>query len=153
MLSEMYDSDKIPEEFRDLAKSTISLELEYDYDGTDELNIDDQIVDQNLLQAIVNEELAKLNQDEIDALVVATQEKYPYWTPENDLDAILGLQTGLDETIASFDSDGTFWSSLKTRFKSLDYVWLLLGLVSAFVIAKLLGEKEATDEDLNPAHA
>ena len=148
-LSEMYDAGDIPEEYRDLAKSIINLELSYEYDETDETEVD--YADENKLQAIVNEELLKLSRDEIDELVVATRKKFPYWSPENDLDTIVGLTSGLDETIASFESDGTFWSSLQTRFKTLDYVWLALGTISAFVIANLLGRKDTTDEELNSA--
>ena len=155
MMSKMYDADTIPAEYRDHAKSTISLELSYDYDETmleeSDLESDGYLTDENALQAVVNKELLKLNQDEIDAIVEVAREKYPYWTPEDDIEAIVGLASGIDETIAGFESDGTFWSSLKTRFKSLDYVWLLLGMISAFVIAKLLGQSNTTDEEMNSA--
>lgn len=150
MLSKMYDADEIPAAHRELAKSTISLELDYDFDDTNlnEFEVEElgEVDPEIALQTIVNKELLKLERDEIDALIVATQEKHPYWIPENDLGAVFGFSGGLDGIIASFESDGTFLSSLKTRFRPLDYLWLALGAISAFVITKLLGREGESEE-------
>lgn len=159
MLSKMYDADKIPAEHRELAKSTIRLELDYDFDETNpgdfEVEVEVEEVAQEIeLQAIVNAELLKLEQDEIDAVVGAAQEKHPYWIREDDIGAVFGFNGGLDGIVASFESDGTFWSSLQTRFKSLDYLWLALGALSAFVITKLLGrEGESEVASASPSGA
>ena len=149
MLSKMYDAGEIPQEYREQAKSTINLELDYDFDETDldDFEVED-VAPEVALQKIVNAELLKLEQDEIDALIVATQEKHPVWIPENDLGSVFGFDAGLDGIIASFESDGTFWSSLQTRFKPLDYLWLALGVLSAFMITRLFGRNDDESEPL-----
>ena len=145
MLDAMYETDDIPAELKGTAKSTINLELKRSYD--DSYDFEDENFDfekmqkmQHELKAVVNEELLKLEQDEIDKMVTATKKKYPYWTPVTTFEGFEGFADGLDDTIASFGSDGTFWGSLKTRFKMLDFVWLTLGMISAFAIVFTLGQ-------------
>ena len=91
------------------------------------------------LKTLVNEEVLKLDQDEVDKIVARTKDKYPGWTA-GGFEGFEDFSLGLDEQIARFESDGTFWSSLKTRFKTLDFVWLTLGMISAFAIVFTLGQ-------------
>ena len=105
---------------------------------------------QRELNRLVNTELLKLDQDEVDRLVATTKEKYPYWEPNDGTQTFEGFAV-FDDAIARFESDGTFGSSLKTRFRMLDFVWLTLGMISAFAIAFTLGQsgKRTTKEKLN----
>ena len=144
MLDTMYESDDIPKEYRKLAKSTINLELEFEYDESydeeDPEREEQRRIEENELHAVVNEKLMKLDQQEIDDLVAATSEKYPFWTPDTELGALEDFAGGVDDWVSGFESDGTFWSSLKTRFKFLDFVFIALGMISAFAIAFTLGQ-------------
>ena len=146
MLDTMSERDEIPEELKPMAKSAINLYLKLNYDDAFS-EIEDGSVDfeqrqklQSELHVLVNEQLLKLNQDEVDALVASTRKKYPAWQPLIGLEAFEELSGGLDEAIARFGSDGTFWSSLKTRFQMLDFIWLTLGMISAFAVVFTLGQ-------------
>jgi len=155
MLDTMYAAGDIPAEQKKRAQSEIKLNLKLEYDDIDTNDIYENLEDEdydyekeaekerkeaNELQALVNTELMKRSQDEIDQLVDSTCEKYPKWKPTSGLALLDDLSEGVDEAIAKFDSDGTFWGSLKTRFRTLDFVWLLLGMLSAFAIAFTLGQ-------------
>ena len=144
MLDAMYATDDIPDELKETAKSTINLDLKQNYDDAYDFGEDfdfEKIEEmKHKLIAVVNKELLKLEQDEVDKMVAAAQDKYPYWKPFDAFEGLDEFTDGLDDTIASFESDGTFWSSLKTRFKMLDFVWLTLGMISAFAIVFTLGQ-------------
>ena len=144
MLDAMVASDDIPRKLKKRSQSVIKLNLKMEFDDVWEEQLDEDYEKEEQedleLRALVNAELLKLSQEEIDKLVESTKERYPDWTPSSGDAALEMLSDGLDETIASFESDGTFWSSLKTRFKTLDFVWLALGMISAFAIAFTLGQ-------------
>jgi len=144
MLDAMYQSDDIPKEYRKIAKSTINRELDFEYDEDFENESFEaeleRLEKEEALQAVVNKKLMELEQDEIDDLIASVNEKHPLWTPDADSAALEDLDLGFDQMIAGFESDGTFWGSLKTRFKVLDCVWMLLGLISAFAIVFTLGQ-------------
>jgi hypothetical protein len=157
-LDAMYASGEIPKELKKRAKSIIklNLELEYDdiygdYDPDAEYDYEKEERESQQLQKLVNTELMKLSQDDIDALVESTTTKYPDWQPTTGDVALNDLSNELDNAIDSFESDGTFWSSLKTRFKLLDFVWLSLGMLSAFAIAFTLGRPVESNKGKNLA--
>ncbi len=145
MLDAMSESGDIPKELKAIAKSSINLELDRNYDDAfesydEDFDFEKRQKQETELKKLVNEELLKLDQDEVDKLVASTKEKYPNWTPEIEMAVFDDIAEGLDDMITRFDSDGTFWSSLKTRFRMLDFVWLGLGMISAFAIAFTLGQ-------------
>jgi len=144
MLDAMYSTDDILEELKEIAKSEINLRLKMNYDDAfdpdEEVDYEEREKLKSELEAFVNAEVLKLEQDEIDKMVAAATDKYPHWTPVFKFDGLGELSSDLDDQIARFDSDGTFWSSLKTRFRMLDFVWLTLGMISAFAIAFTLGQ-------------
>ena len=151
MLDTMYEAGDIPQELKKIAKSTINRQLNMVFDDsyTDEEMSDAEYEirhqQETELKKIVNTELLKLEQDEIDKLVAATKEKHPYWQPATEDGELLGgISDGLGDIIDRFDTDGTFWGSLKTRFRTLDFIWLALGTISAFAIAFTLGQSGKT---------
>lgn len=142
MLDAMNESDDIPKELKKTASSEINLYLRMNYDDAFDEDIDYAKREKLLgeLKALVNAEVLKLDQDEVDKIVAKANDKYPSWTPGGRFEGFDDFSLGLDEQIARFESDGTFWSSLKTRFKTLDFVWLTLGMISAFAIVFTLGQ-------------
>jgi len=143
MLDAMNESDDIPKELKKTASSEINLYLKVNYDDAFGEDVDDYVKRQELLselKALVNVEVLKLDKDEIDKIVAKADDKYPSWTPAGGFEGFDDLSLSLDDQIARFESDGTFWSSLKTRFKTLDFVWLTLGMISAFAIVFTLGQ-------------
>lgn len=141
MLDAMKESGDIPEELKKTAASEINLYLKMNYDDAFDENVNDDKREKLIgeLKTLVNEEVLKLDQDEVDKIVARTKDKYPGWTA-GGFEGFEDFSLGLDEQIARFESDGTFWSSLKTRFKTLDFVWLTLGMISAFAIVFTLGQ-------------
>jgi hypothetical protein len=155
MLDAMYESGDIPKELKPIAKSTINLELDFSYDDAFEdfsdpdrdAEIEKRDKQRVELRKLVNAEVLKLEPEEVEQLVAATQEKYPNWKPVAGLEVVDELNDNFDDFISRFESDGTFWDSLKTRFRTLDFVWIGLGMISAFAIAFTLGQsgkKETT---------
>ena len=144
MLDCMYQNDEIPKELKPFAKSQINQQLEMIFDDAieeygEDFDMESYQKSQNLLSKIVNEKLLELSDEEIKELVSQTKKRYPGFVAE-EYDLMDDLAAGLDDTIARFESDGTFLGSLKTRFKRMDCVWLCLGAISAFAIAFTLGQ-------------
>jgi hypothetical protein len=148
MLDAMYESGDIPKELKPIAKSSINLELEMRFDDAFEdfsdpakdIDYEKREKQKIELRKLVNAEVLKLESDEIEKMVSSAREKYPNWKPADGLELVDEVNDGFDDVIARFDSDGTFWGSLKTRFRALDFVWIGLGLISAFAIAFTLGQ-------------
>lgn len=143
MLDRMLEDEEIPKELKSIAESEINLQLKATYDDTFgdlDQGPEDHVKSKRALAELVNERLLAMDQVEVNDLIAETKTKYPNWRPGNEIDIMAGLSEGLDDTIASFGSDGTFWGSLKTRFRTMDYVWITLGMISAYAIAFTLGQ-------------
>jgi hypothetical protein len=143
MLDRMLEDEEIPKELKSIAKSEINLQLKMTYDDAfEDFDEDPEGVtkSQKALAELVNKRLLSLEQQELDDLIAETKSKYPNWKPASEIDIMAGISAGLDDTIASFGSDGTFWGSLKTRFRVMDYIWISLGMISAYAIVFTLGQ-------------
>lgn len=151
-LDRMQNEETIPEHLVETATNTILAEMDNDYSvypGYDEqmseaeyeLEFEKQNKLDKELRILVNKERNKLGQDDLDALVKQAKAGHPNWKTETEMTDIFDLfDDGLNEAKASFGSDGTFGSSLASRFKFMDTIWFALGLASCFAIVFTLGK-------------
>ena len=119
VLEKKLNDGDLPEELQPVAKSIVNEEM----------------------KGIYQEEISKMELDEVDALIESAKLKYPLIAGSIDESALLGeVGNTLDETIDWFGNDGTFSNAFMTRFSAMDSIWIMLGLVSAFAIAFTLGQ-------------
>lgn len=139
VLEKMHRENQFSGELAQHAKRTLDLQLDSDpVNGTDEVDFDALQRREAQLAAQVNEQFVTMDATQRKALVDDLKTRFPTWNSLlGGADADLNE---LDEALKDAGADGTFFGSFKQVFRLIDFLWLFLGISTAFGVAYKQGE-------------
>lgn len=140
---EMMHSEKQFEgELADLVEAKIDSEIRYkETTYYDDIDFEELNQRENKLAKLVNAKLVEMPQEQLTAIVDDLRLREPKWNvgPFADL---AGEAKIVEDALQELGTDGTFLGSLASVLHFYDFIWLLLGVSSAYTVANKYGFKK-----------